>query len=149
MFVASVIDQNERKLSSSSWQQIGDEKMNSLKNGYNRLIIYRPGASHQESGKRRDKNSIRRWNMWTRGSNQRNRQLKECLRGKLICIKCSQVIAFFLINTLLGFGLRVKLKKDLGKSIILLDCHLPLKNHIRYSIQMVGLIDFRCFIVLT
>ena len=84
MFVASVIDQNERKLSSSSWQQIGDEKMNSLKNGYNRLIIYRPGASHQESGKRRDKNSIRRWNMWTRGSNQRNRQLKECLRGKLI-----------------------------------------------------------------
>ena len=81
-----VIHQNERKLSSSSspWQQTRNEKMNSLKNGYNGLIIYRPGASHQESGKRRDKNSIRRWNMWTRGSYQRNRQLKECLRGKLI-----------------------------------------------------------------
>ena len=65
-----VIHQNERKLSSSSspWQQTRNEKMNFLKNGYNGLIIYRPGASHQESGKRRDKNSIRRWNMWTRGS---------------------------------------------------------------------------------
>ena len=124
MSIKGVIHQNERKFSSPPWQQKGDEKMNSLKNGYNGLIIYRPGASHQESGKRRDKNSIRRWNMWTRGSNQRNRQLKECLRGKLIwyhmlssnCFLCYQYPA----------GIWESNSKDLGKSIILLDCQLPL-----------------------
>ena len=130
-----VIHQNERKLSSSSspWQQTRNEKMNSLKNGYNGLIIYRPGASHQESGKRRDKNSIRRWNMWTRGSYQRNRQLKECLRGKLIWYQMLSSNCFLLINTLLGFGLRVKLKR-LGQTYYLIGLPITSKNHIRYKV---------------